>query len=158
LNPRGGGKSTSSGKSGRVKSKPKVAHDDLEPGTNCDLDYDIESLQVVLAWKSKNIKMGCDLDITGITYDLKGRFLEIIGFDSPVSNDASVSLSGDSDGFNGADEELMSIDLSSISPKVRAVVILATSLSGNFTEVSQIRSFVRKITYMKVRRCAKKRR
>ena len=136
---------------GRVKSLPRVAHDDLKPGTNLDLDYNIESLQAVLSWKSRNTKMGCDLDITGITYDLKGRFLEIIGFDSPVSNDASIALSGDSDGLNGADEEVLSIDLSSISPKVRAVIVLATSLSSNFTEVSQLRSFVRKITYMKVR-------
>ena len=44
---------------------------------------------------------------------------------------------------------MLAIDLNKISPKVRAVVVLATSLSGNFSEVAQIRSFVRKVTYMK---------
>lgn len=43
----------------------------------------------------------------------------------------------------------MAIDLFKISPKTMCIVILATSLSGNFTEVAQIRSYVKKVTYMK---------
>ena len=70
------------------------------------MDQQVEALQSVLSWKSRNTRLGCDLDITGITYDLKGRFCEIIGFDSPTSQDASIALSGDSDGLNGADEEV----------------------------------------------------
>ncbi|GMH51681.1 hypothetical protein TL16_g01060 [Triparma laevis f. inornata] len=119
------------------------------PGTTLALNDTVESLQSVLSWKSRNTKLGCDLDITGITYDVKGRFCELVGFDSPTSNDASIALSGDSDGFNGADEETMAIDLFKISPKTMCIVILATSLSGNFTEVAQIRSYVKKVTYMK---------
>ena len=74
---------------------------------------------------------------------------QIVGFDSPTSNDASIALSGDSDGFNGADEETLAIDLFKISPKTMCIVILATSLSGNFTEVAQIKSFIKKVTYMR---------
>ncbi len=105
--------------SNRVRSKGKVAHNDLIAGTNLDFDLGIEAVHAVLSWKSRNSKMGFDLDITGITYDLKGQFLELIGFDSPTSNDASIALSGDSDGLNGADEEMLAIDLSAVSPKVR---------------------------------------
>ena len=66
--------------------RAKVAFpEDLSEGTNLELGSDVVSMQNVLSWKSRS-KLGIDLDITAITYDLKGRFSEIIGFDSPTSH------------------------------------------------------------------------
>ena len=98
--------------------RAKVAFpEDLPKGTNLELGSDVVSMQNVLSWKSRS-KLGIDLDITAITYDLKGRFSEIIGFDSPTSHDASIALAGDEVG--GSEEEMIALDLSGISPKIRA--------------------------------------
>jgi len=127
----------------------KVAIDDLAPNTIFSFDDETNHLQATLSWKCRSKVGGTDLDINALTYDTKGRFLEMVGFTSPSSIDATVAMSGDSDGFNGADEEMMAVDLRSMSPKVRCIILLGTCLSGTFGSVSQIRSIVNKVEYMK---------
>lgn len=126
----------------------KVDIDDLPPNTTVPISPKTEFLQATLSWKARS-KMGTDLDINALTYDQKGRFQEMIAFTTPSSIDASVAMSGDSDGLNGADEEMLAVNLVNISPKIKAVVLLGTSLSGSFQSVSQIRSVVKSVTYMK---------
>ena len=61
----------------RRRSTKQISDLGAAPGTTFPLDDSVESLQAVLSWKSHNTKLGCDLDITGITYDVKGRFCEV---------------------------------------------------------------------------------
>ena len=74
--------------------------------------------------------------------------MEMVGFTSPATQDATIAMEGDSDGFNGADSEMMAIDLKNISPRVRCIVLLATCLSGTFGTVGKIQSVVKRVEYI----------
>ena len=88
-------------------------------------------LSVVLQWDPVATH-GVDLDLSAVVFDTSGKFVESVYFGNLRSVDGALVHSGDSkDGQGAGDDETITIDLSRVGPSVGAIVLFASSYSGD---------------------------
>ncbi|MDN3583482.1 TerD family protein [Mucilaginibacter flavus] len=81
------------------------------------------------------IKEAVDLDASCALFDENKRLIDVIYFGNLRAKDGSVrhsgdDLTGDMDGNDGLDNEVITVDLSSISPSVNYVAFMLNSFRG----------------------------
>lgn len=87
----------------------------------------LQNIQVCLGWDLVN--QACDLDVSAFMLGVDGRVLGddwFVFYGQPVSPDASITHSGDSNGESYGDDEIITINLQSINQNCKKVVFVVT--------------------------------
>lgn len=88
------------------------------------------------SWFGGTSKEAVDLDASCVLYDIHKNVLDIIYFGQLKSKDGAVQhsgddLTGDMDGDDGLDNEIITVDLNRMDPRVEHVAFVLNSFRGH---------------------------
>lgn len=80
-------------------------------------------------------KEAVDLDASAVLFDTDNQFIECVYFGQLISSDGAVKhsgddLIGDTDGDDGLDNEIISVDISRLHHRVAKIIFLLNSYKG----------------------------
>ena len=86
-------------------------------------------------WGLSKSKEAVDLDASCALFDVNKKILDVVYFGNLVSKDNSVShsgddLTGDMDGDDGLDNEVITVDFKKINPSVDKIAFVLNSFKG----------------------------
>jgi stress response protein SCP2 len=94
-------------------------------------------LVIAAHWK---LHKQCDLDLTLLLFDQKGRYLEAVNFMTVHSHDNAIQHMGDNvTGITDGDDELVKVQLDKVSARVSVMVIVISCFNGKLDVAKSLR-------------------